>query len=109
MEATSLLQSFAIAWRRPVVVSRNEVERGQACGCARPASVRSSHAKETCGSGTSPMQAAPTVKAAPKAPPASAAKAAIERAAAITLPGLSVKRLGHAAGRAPRHRGGLNP
>jgi hypothetical protein len=92
MEATSLLQSFAIA-KDGRVVSVNEVERGQACGCTCPAcrrpliarqgEVRVWHFAHATGA---------DCEGGAESALHLAAKTAIERAGGITLPGLSVKR-----------------
>lgn len=92
MEATSLLQSFAIA-KDGRVVSVNEVERGQACGCTCPSCLRPLIARQgdvrvwhfAHASGADCEGGAESALHL-------AAKAAIERAGGITLPGLSVKR-----------------
>jgi hypothetical protein len=92
MEATSLLQSFAIA-KDGRVVSVDEVERGQACGCTCPAcrrpliarqgEVRVWHFAHATGA---------DCEGGAESALHLAAKTAIERAGGITLPGLSVKR-----------------
>lgn len=92
MEATSLLQSFAIA-KDGRVVSVEEVERGQACGCTCPACQRPLIARQgelrvwhfahatgaDCeGGAESALHLA--------------AKTVIERAGGVTLPGLTAQR-----------------
>lgn len=92
MEATSLLQSFAIA-KDGRVVSVEEVERGQACECmcpscrrpliARQGDVRVWHFAHATGA---------DCEGGAESALHLAAKTAIERAGGITLPGLSVQR-----------------
>lgn len=92
MEAGSLLQSFAIA-KDGRIVSVDEVERGQACGCtcpcckrpliARQGDVRGWHFAHATGA---------DCDGGAESALHLAAKTVIERAGGIMLPGLSVKR-----------------
>lgn len=92
MESTSLLQSFAIA-KDGRVVSVEEVERGQACGCTCPSCLRPLIARQG-DVRVWHFAHAPGADCEGGAESALhlAAKAVIERAGGITLPGMSVQR-----------------